>query len=64
MPMSGPIVRSGPTPEFSKNWDSVFGGKKPAAPAKKADAPKAAKKSAKKPVKKAATKKAAKKGKK
>jgi hypothetical protein len=23
--MSGPIVRSGPTPEFSKNWESVFG---------------------------------------
>ena len=38
--MSGPIVRSGPSPEFTKNWDSVFGGKKkaapkPAAPAKK-----------------------------
>ena len=26
--MGGPIVRSGATPEFSKNWDSVFGGKK------------------------------------
>ena len=25
--MSGPIVRSGPSPEFSKNWDSVFSGK-------------------------------------
>jgi len=26
--MSGPIVRSGPSPEFSKNWDKVFGSKK------------------------------------
>jgi hypothetical protein len=25
--MSGPIVRSGPSPEFSKNWESVFGKK-------------------------------------
>ncbi len=25
--MSGPIVRSGPTPQFSKNWESVFGKK-------------------------------------
>lgn len=38
--MSGPIVRSGPSPGFTKNWDSVFGGKKkaaskPAVPAKK-----------------------------
>ena len=35
--MSGPIVRSGPSPEFTKNWDSVFGksGGKAAAPAKK-----------------------------
>lgn len=23
--MSGPIVRTAPTPEFSKNWDTVFG---------------------------------------
>ena len=28
--MSGPIVRTAPTPEFSKNWDSVFGTKKSA----------------------------------
>jgi hypothetical protein len=34
--MSGPIVRSGPSPEFSRNWDSVFGKKsKPPAKAKK-----------------------------
>lgn len=26
--MSGPIVRTGTTPEFWKNWDQVFGGKK------------------------------------
>jgi hypothetical protein len=25
--MSGPIVRTGATPEFSKNWDRIFGGK-------------------------------------
>lgn len=43
--MSGPIVRSGPTPEYSDNWDSVF-GKKPrktkaaAKPAKKKPAKK------------------------
>ena len=48
--MSGPIVRSGPSKEFSENWDSVFSGKK----AK----PKAQKKAAKK---KAVKKKAAKK---
>ena len=28
--MSGPIVRSGPTPEYSSNWDKVFGKKKKA----------------------------------
>ena len=26
--MSGPIVRSGPSKEFSNNWDNIFGGKK------------------------------------
>ena len=53
--MSGPIVRSGPSPEFSKNWDSVFAKKSgggAAAPAKKA---------VKKPVKKTAKKAVAKK---
>jgi hypothetical protein len=62
--MSGPIIRSGPSPQFSKNWDSVFGkggAKKSKAPASAAKAPKAAKKKA---AKKAAPKKAAKKGKK
>ncbi len=39
--MSGPIVRSGPSPEFTKNWDQVFGkkaaqsGAKAVKPAKK-----------------------------
>lgn len=28
MPTSGPIVRTGTTPEFWKNWDKVFAGKK------------------------------------
>ena len=63
--MSGPIVRTGTTPEFWKNWDQVFGGKKAgsssAAPkaAKKKAATKAAapKKAAKKSAKKAAKKK-------
>jgi len=58
--MSGPIVRSGPSPEFSKNWDSVFGGKKKSAGtvAKKTKAPaKSAKKAAAKTAKKTAKKK-------
>ena len=25
--MSGPIVRSGPSPEYSKNWSNAFGQK-------------------------------------
>jgi hypothetical protein len=35
--MSGPIVRSGPSPEFSKNWENIFGKKstKKAAPSAK-----------------------------
>jgi hypothetical protein len=62
--MSGPIVRTGTTPEFWKNWDRVFGGKSksaaaPAKPAKKTAAPKAAKKTTapKKGAKRAAKKK-------
>ena len=44
--MSGPIVRTGTTPEFWKNYDSIFGDKK-----KKAAAPKkAGAKAAAKPV--------------
>ncbi|MFP6612706.1 MAG: hypothetical protein VB835_10380 [Pirellulales bacterium] len=26
--MSGPIVRSGPSPEFTKNWEQAFAKKK------------------------------------
>jgi len=48
--MSGPIVRSGPSPQFTQNWDSVFGksagAKKSSAKAEPAKAEK--KKSAKK----------------
>ena len=67
--MSGPIVRTGTTPEFWKNYDSIFGDKKKAATPKKAGAkavaksaakPVASKPAAAKPAKKA-TKKAAKK---
>jgi len=64
--MSGPIIRSGPSPKFVQNWDSVFG--KGDAKAKKADAKsgakaekksaKAAKPAAAKPAKKSAKKKA------
>lgn len=62
--MSGPIVRTGTTPEFWKNYERIFGlatatekklaASKPAkkTPAKKAATPKAAKKSAKKTAKK------------
>jgi hypothetical protein len=58
--MGGPIVRTGTTPEFWKNWDNVFGdkGKKKAAAKTAGKQPKAAKKPAKK---KAAKKKAGKK---
>jgi hypothetical protein len=35
LPMSGPIVRTGATPEFWSNWDKVFGGKSPGAAPKK-----------------------------
>ncbi|HUY34092.1 MAG TPA: hypothetical protein VMV69_15190 [Pirellulales bacterium] len=50
--MSGPIVRSGPSPEFTKNWDSVF-SKKPSKSTVKASAtPAPATKSVKKKKKK------------
>ncbi len=53
--MSGPIVRSGASPEFSQNWDSIFGKKS------RGSTGTAVKKSAKKkkpaPKKKAAKKK-------
>jgi hypothetical protein len=57
--MGGPIVRTGTTPEFWKNWDNVFGDKGKKKSAAKADKPaKAAKKAGKK---KAAKKKSGKK---
>lgn len=58
--MSGPIVRTGTTPEFWKNYDNIF-GKKKGTPAKKqetAAATKPAKKATKKAAKKSAKKKA------
>ena len=61
--MSGPIVRTGTTPAFWKNWEQAFGGKKTEGSAKKkatgADKKPvvAAKKAAKKAGKKAAAKK-------
>ena len=47
--MGGPIVRTGTTPEFWKNWDQVFGDKKKA---KKKSALKAGRSSGKKVAKK------------
>ncbi|MFN5624012.1 MAG: hypothetical protein ACK5DM_08705, partial [Planctomyces sp.] len=44
--MSGPIVRTGTTPEFWKNYDRIFGEPKPAGGRKAAK--KASKKAAKK----------------
>jgi hypothetical protein len=54
--MSGPIVRTGATPEYWENWDKIFGNKK----TKKTASGTAAKKSAprKKSAKKVAAKKA------
>lgn len=58
--MSGPIVRTGTTPEFWKNYDNIFGKKTAEAPKKTAPvaAAKPTKKAAKKAVKKSAKKKA------
>lgn len=54
--MSGPIVRSGPTPEYSSNWAAAFGGKKAAK--SKAESKPAKKKTAKKKTAKKKKKKA------
>ncbi len=54
--MGGPIVRTGTTPEFWKNWDQVFGEKKNSRSTKKKAGGKktvTAKKTAKKTKKKA-----------
>jgi hypothetical protein len=45
--MSGPIVRSGASSTYTKNWDTVF-GKAPAKAKKKAAAPSKAKPAKKK----------------
>ncbi|MGH7200956.1 MAG: RNA polymerase subunit sigma [Planctomycetaceae bacterium] len=57
--MSGPIVRTGTTPEFGEGWDRIFGGEGRSS-GKNAGARKTAKKSAK--TKAAATKSAKKAG--
>lgn len=61
--MGGPIVRTGTTPEFWKNWDNVFGGKAGAKKKGSKSPTKAAAKSAK-PAKAAKATKSAKKKKK
>jgi hypothetical protein len=57
--MGGPIVRTGTTPKFWQNWESVFGGKKSSSGSTKAAAksPKTKKASAKAGAKKAGKKK-------
>lgn len=45
--MSGPIVRTGTTPEFWKNWDRVFGDKSKKKTASKTATRAAGKKTAK-----------------
>ena len=57
--MSGPIVRSGASPEFSKNWDSVFGKSSKASQPKGAAAKSAKAKSAVAEKAKSSKKKAA-----
>lgn len=44
--MSGPIVRTGTTPQFWENWDRAFGAEKSPAGAKKKAKKKGAKKKA------------------
>jgi hypothetical protein len=59
MPTSGPIVRTGATPEFWKNWENIFGGKKQAGGKSAATKPAGRKAAARKTaVKPAARKKA------
>ena len=55
--MSGPIVRTGATPEFWENWDTVFGDKGKKNAGKKKSGAKASKKSSKKSAKKSTGKK-------
>jgi hypothetical protein len=56
--MSGPIVRTGTTPEFWKNWDRVFGNEKAAA-GDEASGAGSSGKSGKKPAKAGASAKSA-----
>ena len=55
--MSGPIVRTGATPEFWENWPKIFGDQDKKSTGKKKTGAKASKKSSKKPAKKSAGKK-------
>ena len=55
--MSGPIVRTGATPEFRENWDKIFGDKDEQGSGKKKSGAKASKKPSKKPAKKSTGKK-------
>lgn len=60
--MSGPIVRSGPSAEFSSNWSDAFGKKETTAKKKvSSETSKTAKKKTKKTKKTTKKKKAAKK---
>ncbi len=45
--MSGPIVRTAPTPKFSENWEKAFGTKKATKSAKTSAKPAKKKKSTK-----------------
>lgn len=56
--MSGPIVRTGTTPQFWKNWDRVFGKGKGKAQADSGEVQGAAAKAVRKVAKKSAGKKA------
>jgi hypothetical protein len=64
MPTSGPIVRTGATPEFWKNWENIFGGKKKTEGKRAAGKPAGRKSAAKKAAVKPAARKKAKAGKK
>jgi hypothetical protein len=55
--MSGPIVRTGATPEFWENWDKIFSESDKAKSGKKKSGAKASKKAPKKAAKKSAGKK-------
>ena len=59
--MSGPIVRTGATPEYWENWDQIFGKKKKKTATKKKAEVKPAKVKKKVAKKSAVKKKAAKK---